>query len=307
MTYSPMLSHPGKKDWLNKKNHIFELKLDGIRIILYKDSGIELINKKGTPKTQQYPELQNIGKFIKPKSCVLDGEIIIYDPGTGLPSFNLLQKRNIRARLAISHPVTYVVFDILEIEGKSLIDRPLYERKKILHDSIIEDRLIELTVETEDGKTLWKEVTKRMLEGVIAKRKDSLYHAGQRTWDWVKIKNLNTADVVIAGYTSYERNVSSLGMALYRKGKLTYVGKVGTGFSEEIIEKLKAIFSKYETSRPAVVNPPNEDMKWLKPELVAEVEYLQVTPDLQFRSSSFKGLRDDKPAKECTWEGQIKI
>lgn len=302
-----MLSHLGKKDWLGKKNYIFELKLDGFRIILYKDKDkIELLNKKGTDKTQEYPELQKLAKFIKPKSCVLDGEVIIYDEN-GMPSFNLMQKRNLRTKFSISQPVTYVAFDILEIDGKKLVDLPLFERKKILHDSIIEDKLIELPVETENGKALWKEVVKRRLEGVIAKKKDSLYHIGTRSWDWVKIKNLNTADVVIVGYTSDKRSVSSLAMALYRNGKLEYIGKVGTGFNEQMLYRLKEMFLKLESRKIPVANDPKDkDIRWLKPELVAEVEYLHVTHDNLFRAPAFKGLRDDKPVKECTWEEQIK-
>ena len=307
--YPPMLSHLGNKKYLDRKDHTFELKLDGVRLLLYKNNDkIELINKKGTSRDAQYPEITKIGKSIKPKSCVLDGEVIAYNEN-GLPDFNLLMKRDSFSGFGMiksETPVTYVVFDILELNGKNLTEKPLLERKRILHDSITEDESIEITVETQDGKLLWKEVVKRKLEGVIAKKNDSTYKEGQRSWDWIKIKNLNTIDAIIVGYTSYLRGVSSLALAVYKQGKLTYIGKVGTGFNETMLGRLKEEFNKIETSKIPVINPPKEEkINWIRPELVAEVEFLQITKDERLRAPSFKRLRDDKSPKECTFEEQI--
>ncbi len=310
MKYQPMLCQLGTKDFLKKKEYFFEVKLDGVRVLLYRNGKNELINKNGIRKTEQFAEIAGIeGKFL-PKNCVLDGEVVVYRKG--VPDFQALMKRDHANELMNDVrreelPATYVVFDILELNKKSLVHLPLSERKKILAEQVKEkEGVLEISFATENGPALWKEIEKRKLEGVIAKKKGSMYLPGERSWDWVKIKNLNTVDAIIVGYTSYKRGVSSLAMALYKKGKLTFTGKVGTGYTEDILEMLQEKLEKIQVDKAPVVNPPPEDLQWVKPMLVAEIAFLKVTDDNQLRAPVFKGLRDDKTVEECTWEDQIK-
>jgi len=197
-------------------------------------------------------------------------------------------------------PATYVVFDILELKGKEMIKKPLMERKEILEEIWNNGKHIELIFYTEKGRKLWESIKKLELEGVMAKEKSSFYYPGERRKEWIKIKNVKSIDVVIVGYTSLKREISSLGMGLYDDGNLIYVGKVGTGFDEKTMELLKKMLK--ETSKPYVKNyeDVSPDMIWVKPEVVAEIEYLEKTDRNELRSPSFKRLRNDKEARECS-------
>jgi DNA ligase D-like protein (predicted ligase) len=237
------------------------------------------------------------------ENVVLDGEIVCYN--NGKPDFYRLQQREhidndfiieIRAKLM---PATYVVFDILEWNGKEMIKKPLMKRKEILEEIWNNGKHLELIFYTEKGKKLWESIKKIELEGVMAKEKNSFYYPGERREEWIKVKNVKSIDIVIVGYTSLKREISSLGMGLYDDGNLIYVGKVGTGFDEKTMELLKKMLK--ETSKPCVKNyedaPAN--MIWVKPEVVAEIEYLEKTERNELRSPSFKRLRNDKEARDC--------
>jgi len=151
------------------------------------------------------------------------------------------------------------------------------------------------------GWRLCKEI-ERNLEGVIAKKLGSKYYPGERRKEWLKIKNTKTIDVVIVGYTQEIREISALAMALWKDGKLYYIGKVGTGFDEEIMNYMLKNFEKVDS--PPVVNPEDapENVIWVKPKFVAEVEYLEMTKDNELRAPAFKRLREDKSIEECTFE-----
>ncbi len=304
MKYFPMLCKKAGKDLLKSKEYIFEPKLDGTRCIAEVNEKVNLFNRRQKNIRRRYPEIcHDLKKY---KNCIFDGEIVCYNKG--IPDFYLLQKREhidsdfmieIRAKM---FPATYVIFDILEMEGEILIDKPIEKRKEILASVIGKEKHLETIFFTNDGEKLWKEIEKRNMEGVIAKRKGSKYYPGQRRYEWLKIKNLKSIDVVIVGYTQEKREISSLGMALYDNSDLVYIGKVGTGFEEEIMERLLKEFEI--TDKPFVINPEKapENMIWVKPKIVAEVEYLEITKDKELRSPSFKRLRMDKPLNECTME-----
>jgi len=239
----------------------------------------------------------------------------------GVPDFNLLQKREqIDSDLMIEGrakgiPATYVVFDILARGEEDLSKKPLSERKKILDESVQDgEHIVKIGYEG-DGRKLWDEMRKKGMEGVIAKRRESVYYPGKRKWDWLKLKNLKTIDVVLVGYTTEKREISALGMALYRDAELVYIGSVGTGFTENLIKMLKREIKDLElkTDKAPVVNPEKvlkpKGMKWIKPHLVAEIQYLEMTGGGELRAPSFKGLRWDKPVEECSfdqlWKGRI--
>ncbi len=301
MKYFPMLCKKGNKELLKSKNYIFEPKLDGTRCIAEINNEVNLFNRRQKNIRRRYPEICNEMK--KYRNMIFDGEIVCYNK-KGIPDFYLLQKREhidsdflieIRAKL---FPATYVIFDLLEMNGKSLIEKSIEERKEILEDVIEKGENLETIFYTENGQKLWKEIERRNMEGVIAKKKGSKYYPGERRTEWLKIKNLKSVDVVIVGYTQEKREISSLGMGLYDDSKLIYIGKVGTGFEEDIMQKL---FNEFEESEPPVINPEKapENMRWVKPKIAAEIEYLEVTKDLELRSPSFKRLRYDKPLNEC--------
>ena len=310
---APMLCKIGSKGDLKRKDYIFEPKLDGTRAICYfSKRRIDFVNRRFKNITYRYPEIvEELKKCLKAQQAVLDGEIIVYDE-QGLPDFNLLQKREqiekpwiIRLR-SQQIPATYVVFDILEKNNKSLINLPLWERKKILEKIIKPNKRVEIIFYTINGQRLWKAVIKKNLEGVVAKPKNSFYFPNQRI-AWLKIKYLKTVDCIIVGYTQEKRIISSLALALYRNNDLIYIGRVGTGFASDFLKNLYALIKKkkLEVKKTLVANPPKVKIHWLKPELVAEIEYLELTTGNELRAPSFKRLRIDKPPKDCLWESSF--
>lgn len=292
-----MLTKVGSFDLLSNKEYIFEPKLDGVRALCFVGRALEFVSRNNLDLTDTYPEL-TIRKNIKATAAVLDGEIIAYDK-KGYPNFELLQQ---------GYQATYVVFDILELNGKSLIALPLLQRKKILQKVVQESDRIEIIPFTNDGKKLWNEIKKRRLEGVMAKRKDSVYHPGKRTKDWLKIKLLNTIDCIIVGYLPKKRVIGSLAIAVYDRGKLRYIGNVGTGYTEQRIKELYAALHPLRTDGTAVFNIDDapKDLVWVKPKLVCEVEYLMLSRYKILRAPSFLRLRDDKKPKQCTLSSQIR-
>mgnify|MGYP003883605697 CR=1 FL=1 len=303
MRYLPMLCKKGNTDLLHERGHLFEPKLDGTRCIAEIDDEVNLFNRRGKNIKRRYPEIcRDLERY---RGFVFDGEIICYNE-RGVPDFYLLQKREhidsdflveLRAKM---FPATYVIFDVLEMKGKSLIDLPIEERKKILSENITRSKHIDIIFFTNDGERLWNEIVKRGMEGVIAKRKESKYYPGQRRSEWLKIKNLKSADVVIVGYTHEKREISSLGMALYDGPDLIYVGKVGTGFDEAIAEKLLKDFKIVNEAPVRNVEDAPPNMIWIKPNIVVEVEYLEVTKRMELRGAVFRRLRSDKSPEECT-------
>lgn len=303
----PMLCKNGNLDILDSDEYYFEPKLDGTRALLVKrGKAIKLINRRNRDITYRYPEFKNISKFIKIKECILDGEIICYNK-KGLPDFNLLQRREqldnpfeIELR-SIDFPATYVAFDILNKNGKDLSTQPIEKRKKLLSKLIIENKNLQIIFYTEKGKKLWEKITSLNLEGVIAKKKGSLYYKGKRTDIWLKIKYLKTADCVIVGYTTEKRVISALALAVYKSKRLLYIGKVGTGFSQQFLIELYKKLKRIKTTKRIVTNPQS-NIIWVLPKYVCTVKYLDLTSCYELRAPSFKKLRDDKLPTECTFE-----
>jgi len=310
-----MLAELGSTNDLKRKNFYFEPKWDGTRAIVYKRSRkIKILNRRGNWIEYRYPELSNLNEFIKAESCILDGEIVVFDD-TGKPNFHLLQEReqtdkDIEIEIkSKEYPATYIVFDVIEVDGKRLTDIPLRERKTILEKIVKNDYIIRKSLYTENGKKLFSSVKKLNLEGVMAKQKDGCYLIGKRSDLWLKIKYLKSIDCVIIGYREgkgrREGKWGALCLALYDKKskKYFYVGRVGTGWDDKFVEKFYPILKRLKSKQVTVRNPPKnwqeKKIHWLKPKLVCEINFLEVTKNKELRAPSFKGLRKDKKPKEC--------
>jgi bifunctional non-homologous end joining protein LigD len=294
-------------DWL------FETKWDGIRAVCFLNNGrARFVSRNQNDLSAQYPELANIGASIKGKNAVLDGEIVALD-AAGISRFQLLQPRMGRkntaeiARLASKTKVAYYLFDLLYLDGFDLTGCTLVERKSALQSIIKSSKNIRLSDHiVEHGEELYKEIVRVPLEGMIAKRLDSVY-AQRRSRDWLKIKTLLESEVVIGGYTEPRHSRSYFGalvVGLYDKGKLSYVGHAGGGFTDKTLAQIYQLLQplKTTTSPFAEKVQTNEPVQWVKPKLVAQVKFAEWTADRRMRQPIFLGLRDDKKPKECKFE-----
>jgi DNA ligase D-like protein (predicted ligase)/DNA ligase D-like protein (predicted 3'-phosphoesterase) len=295
------------KDW------IFEVKWDGFRAIAYIDEELSIKSRNENELKHNFPELAELTQLAD--GLVVDGEIVVMREGK--PDFQSLLERGQAVsageiqRQAKRAPVVYIVFDVLEKDDKPLIKLPLMERKKILKDSLREGPHVLLSDFIEEkGEAYYQLALEKGLEGVVAKKKDSPYEEGLRTGSWLKIKKLKTCDCVIFGYTrgeqSREKTFGALILGLYDKdGKPVYVGKVGTGFTEETLGVLSVTFEKLKTELAPFKPESGDRVTWLEPTLVCEVAYQVVTRDMRLRMPRFKSLREDKSPAECTLDQLI--
>lgn len=208
----PMLATIGSTDDLDQDGLIYEPKLDGIRALCKVNQGLKFISRNGNDITKDYPEFQ-FREAINATSALLDGEIVVFDE-QGNVRFELWQQ---------GYEATYVVFDILNYNGKDLCRLPLGERKKILDEVVIDTPFLQKCFYTSKGKQLWAEIRKRSMEGVMAKEVESLYYPGKRKSVWRKIKSYNTLEAVIIGYTTRKRVLSSLLLGIYDGDALRYI------------------------------------------------------------------------------------
>jgi len=295
------------KDW------IFEVKWDGIRAISYVNAELSIRSRNDKELCQNFPELSELKKLTH--DAVLDGEIIVMKEGK--PDFEaVLERGKASSQVNIEYeaqtsPATYIVFDMLEKNSKPLINLPITERKELLKQNVNEGKHVILSAYVEeDGKNYYRVALEKGLEGVMAKRKESVYAPGIRSNSWLKIKQLRTCDCVIFGYTvgegSRRYTFGALILGLYQKGKPVFVGKVGTGFSQSDLGLLIDAFRKLETLQVTLesVDVP-ETIVWVKPELVCEVAYQSVTRDGKLRMPRFHSLKPDKGPEECTFDQLI--
>jgi len=297
-----MLASAGKEQDLKKKDTIFEPKLDGIRVLCSIKKDIQFFTRNGNNVTTQFPELV-LHEAIDAKNCVLDGEIVVRDE-QGNPDFSLIESRDqLASSLAIrmraqQHPATFVVFDILEKDGKSLVKKPLSERKKILEETVQNTDRIQVIPYTTDGKALWKEIQERDIEAVIAKNIHGTYVSGTEGSDWLSIKRFNTLNCVIIGYIQKQRTITALALGIYDKKKLIYVGTVDTGFDEKILKNLHVTLKKITTTKSSI-KQLDKNIIPVKPNIVCEVKYLEIAKDKKLKDPSFLKIRTDKTTEEC--------
>jgi DNA ligase D-like protein (predicted 3'-phosphoesterase) len=312
----------------NSDEWFFEIKWDGVRAIASVNDTLSLRSRNNHELSGQFPELNEL-LHLAP-GTVLDGEIVVMTGG----------KPDIQSLLPRLHwkggkipppnehvPVTYIVFDILKKDKKSLISLPLVERREILKQSVKEGPHVVLSVPvTGRGEDYYRAAVARGLEGIMAKRMNGRYEPGLRSDNWLKIKADRTCDCVIAGYTPGQGGRSpafgSLILGLYKNRSgiaipsdiagqtpargspermLVYIGNVGSGFSDQVLNDLMETFSSLKTDTPHfVVTGQKGTVVWLEPVLVAEVAYQEVTRDRKLRIPRFIRLRTDKQADECT-------
>jgi bifunctional non-homologous end joining protein LigD len=289
----------------------FEVKFDGYRALAYIRGGeCRLVSRNGNDLTGRFAEVARaLVKAVRSPNAVVDGEVARIDP-TGRTSFSELQQG--------SGPLVYYAFDLLELDGKPLVDLPLHERKERLRE-LIDDRVGPVAVSEgfDDGEALFEVAREQKLEGIIAKRLDSTYKSGRRTRDWLKLKTENTDEFVVAGYTrGAGRRAGSFGAlvpGVYEDGVLRYVGNVGTGFDDAEIRRLLALLEPLRRDTPPFADVPKMprvrkgDVQWVEPRLVAQVRYGEWTHDGHLRHPAYLGLRDDKDADDVTAPGPAEI
>jgi len=299
---------------------LYELKFDGYRAVAFVEGGkVRLVSRNQNEFTHAYPELSAIASAVQGERVVLDGEICALDE-QGRSSFSLMQQRtglsggearkirNSRPDI----PIVYYAFDLLYLDGYSLLRVNLEERKELLREILRPSALVRYSESFDDGMGLYKAAKERGLEGIIAKKRNSCY-IEKRSSEWLKIKITQTTEAVIGGYTDprgSRENFGSLVLGQYDgKGKLIHVGQAGSGFTykshEEMWKKLHAI----ETKKNPFANKVEalRQTHWVEPKLVAQIKFTEWTHEgekggMKMRAPVFQGLRTDKDPKECRFE-----
>jgi bifunctional non-homologous end joining protein LigD len=296
----------------------YEIKWDGVRAIAYCEGGRVRIESRNLREiTAQYPEVRKLGEQLGAREAVLDGELVTFDEDER-PSFQRLQARmhlasesQIRRRMS-EIPVVYVIFDLLHLEGRTLLDAPYTERREALEALDLEGPSWQVPAyHRDDGAGLLAASRERGLEGVVAKRLESRYVPGRRSRDWLKVKNVHSQEVVIGGWLPGRgRREGQIGAVLVgyndeRDGEraLRYAGKVGTGFGAADLRRLgERLEPLRREDSPFEGRQPPKGAVFAEPQLVAEVEFAEWTAAGTLRHPSFKGLRADKDPSEVVRE-----
>jgi bifunctional non-homologous end joining protein LigD len=301
---APMLATEGSVERLKATQWSFEGKWDGYRVLVDANRGkLNLRSRRGRDVTGEYPQFEALAADLADHHVILDGEAVALD-ASGVPSFSEMQNR------ARSTRVEYWAFDILHLDGRSLMRAKYSDRRRLLEalaeggGLIVPDRL------PGDGPEAMEHARKQGWEGVVAKKRDSTYQPGRRSSSWIKDKIWCTQEVVIGGWRQGEGGRSSgigaLMLGIPQDGGLHFAGRVGTGFTEKELAKLKDMLKPLETDEsPFNTRLPTQDAKgvtFVRPELVGEVRYSERTSDGRLRQPSWRGLRPDKEPEEVGWE-----
>ena len=304
---------PKHGDWL------YELKFDGIRAMAIKNHRkVSLISRNGNKLDARFPEIVEAVKNLPVREYVIDGEVVALDED-GRSSFQLLQGLEMEGRKA---PLRFYVFDLLQLDGKSLLGLPLEQRKQVLAKICenVDDPIRYSGEISGDVKSLLAEVKRRGLEGLIGKQRNSVYEPGRRSGTWIKLKCVNEQEFVIGGYTPPAGSRKYFGAILvgyYEIGKLRFAGKVGSGFTEKSLSMLHEKFREEEHDDCPFVDLPSKQggewvqgitpsmmkrMHWVNPKFVAEIKFAEWTRDQKLRQPVFLGMREDKAATEVKRE-----
>ncbi len=305
---------PTAGDW------IYELKFDGIRACAIKDGAkVNLISRNGNELRPRFPEIAVAMKKLSIQEGVMDGEVVALD-GEGRSSFQLLQALEMEGRKA---PVCFYVFDLLQLNGKSLLKLPLTARKELLA-KICEGVGDPIRYSGEiggDAKALLSEVKRRGLEGLIGKERESIYEAGRRSGAWIKLKCVNEQEFVIGGFTppgGARKHFGAVLVGYYKNKKLLFAGKVGSGFTGKSLSILHKKFLADRRDDCPFADLPSKQggqwvqgitpsmmrkMQWTNPVFVAQIKFAEWTRDKKLRQPVFLGLREDKSAREVESEG----
>jgi bifunctional non-homologous end joining protein LigD len=305
--YRPMLT-TASKDVPTSSDWLFEVKWDGYRAIAdVRGADATLTSRNGNDLTERFRSTATaIERAMKTPDCVLDGEVCALDED-GRATFSAMQQGKTGTRYV------FVAFDLLEVEGEPLIDLPLTERLERLASLVDRRRRdVQLSETFDDGAALFKAAQKQQFEGIVAKKRDSRYLPGKRTREWLKIKTHGRQEFVIVGYTRGQGRRSgrfgALILGYYDGGELKYAGNVGTGFTDDEIDKLLGKLKPLERKDspfeavPKMPKVRRDAIVWVDPKLVAEVEFVEWTHDGRLRAPSYQGLRDDKAAGDVQRE-----
>jgi DNA ligase D-like protein (predicted ligase)/DNA ligase D-like protein (predicted polymerase)/DNA ligase D-like protein (predicted 3'-phosphoesterase) len=302
--FAPMLATEGSVDKLKESQWAFEGKWDGYRLLVDADHGqLQLRSRSGRDVTGEYPQLQALAADLADHHVILDGEIVALDKA-GVPSFAEMQNR------ARSTRIEFWAFDILLLDGRSLLRVKHTDRRRLLEALAAGGGLIVPALLAGDGPEAMKHAREQRFEGVVAKKRDATYQPGRRSASWIKDKIWNTQEVVIGGWRQGEGGRSSgigaLMLGIPADGGLHFAGRVGTGFTEKELAKLKKLLAPLHTDESPFNTPlPTLDARgvtFVQPELVGEVRYSERTNDNRLRQPSWRGLRPDKTPDEVVWE-----
>jgi bifunctional non-homologous end joining protein LigD len=315
----PMMARLAAAPPRDERNWSFEIKWDGVRAIAYAQPGrLRLESRNLNDITDGYPEVRGLVEDLGMREAVLDGELVAFDnadPARPRPSFERLQQRmHVRSasavrRLAASVPVVYAIFDLLYLDGESLIERPYNERRERLEQLGLGGQAWRVPAAHRGaGAQLLDATREQGLEGVIAKRLDSHYEPGRRSGAWLKIKNTLRQELVIGGWIPGEGRrsdrIGALLVGYYKDGAFVYAGRVGTGFTEQTLDELARKLEPFRRAESPFSEPRRlpRGTVFVEPCAVAEVEFREWTSDGVMRAPSFKGLREDKSPREVVRE-----
>lgn len=316
-TAQPLFIHPMlatlTKKYFSDKAWLYEHKFDGERCLVFKKNGtVTLLSRNDKKMNDIYPELVTALEKQSPDNFIIDGEIISLDK-KGVSDFEMLQGRmNLRQgskKIANQKkiPIIFCIFDLMYLDGYLITKLPLYARKDILKKLLNYNKILVYTEhKVGDGIPFFKKACKLHWEGLIAKRIDSEY-VSVRSRDWLKFKCIMQQELVIGGFTNPKNSRTYFGALLvgyYQKGKLMYAGKVGTGFTQDILAMLGKKLQRLEIQKCpfAHYDEKIKNVHWVKPVLVAEFHFAQWTNAGRLRVGRYKGLRDDKDAKDVVKE-----
>jgi len=292
---APMLATLIAKPF-NKPGWVYEEKYDGDRILAYKEGArVRLLSRNAKDDTLRFPKIAKAIRALQHATLLLDGEVVVFD-GDRVSRFQLLQQGK-------GEPV-YAVFDCLFIDGKDLRHEPLSARRAVLEGLSLSTGVLLLSHRlAPNGFDAYQLARRRGYEGLVAKDLSSRY-VEKRSRYWLKVKVHQEDEFIIVGFTAPQGSRKYFGALLlgaYERGQLHYVGKVGTGFDQRTLAVLYQQFRPLITGKTALTDPPHEpDVTYLKPHLVAQISYQELTEDNKLRQPVYLGLRDDKGAKEVT-------
>lgn len=301
----PMEPVPHKEPF-DSPDHLFQVKWDGVRMLAFiNHSTVRLQNRRLHERTLQYPEMQLLPRLLSAFNAILDGEMVVFHQGK--PSFPLVIKRDFATRdkqiagLMELVPVTYMLFDILYINGKNITALPLAERQSILAESITPCTQVLVTDNFTEGKALFTAVRDQGLEGIVAKAKDSPYLPGKKHSQWLKIKYRPRRLCVVGGYTKRGQVVNTLLLGAYDQGKLRYLGRVGSGLTQEEWQVITGFLENLRREKPPFANPPSTRKAiyyWVVPALTVLVEFTEWTEEIRLRQPAIVGFSTEHP-EQC--------
>jgi bifunctional non-homologous end joining protein LigD len=317
---APMLATPGPLAVGEPDEWAYEFKWDGVRGLLRVVDGTPtLTSRVGRDLTPSVPELLPLARALAPHPVLLDGELVVVDDA-GVPAFSHVLRRvtgaEPSARDRARYPVSFVAFDLLHLDGRSLLSLPYDERRWLLEDVLPEGDAWAPTPSFtgQVGPDVFRGAAAMGIEGVVAKRRSSPYLPGRRSPDWVKTKHEHTQEVVVGGWTPGSGHLRGTFGALVlgiprtpgRAGPLAYVGKVGTGFDAPARRALSEVLRRNGSTDPPFDPPPpasvSRNARWVEPTVVGEVRFLEWTGDHRLRHPVWRGIREDRAPEEIARE-----